>query len=164
MRLLAGVFGAALLAVVLWDAFETVVLPRRISRRFRLTRLFYRATWQPFSLVVRRVRSVNRREAVLSFFGPLSLLLLIGLWAGGLVRDAVARVGALGGRAARDPPLLSAPRLFPLAAHQRVLAVGADHAPRRERAAHRHRRRGRVRPPGAAHVRDGAARGGRPVA
>ena len=57
MRALAGVFGAALLAVVLWDAFETIVLPRRVNRRVRLTRLFYRATWQPFSFLVLRVRS-----------------------------------------------------------------------------------------------------------
>src|SRR5262249_40601287 len=85
MRALAGILSIALLAVVLWDAFETVVLPRRVNRRFRLARLFYRVTWRPFAFVARPARSLNRREAVLSFFGPLSLLLLIALWALGLV-------------------------------------------------------------------------------
>jgi len=27
---------------VLWDAFETIILPRRVSGRIRLTKLFYR--------------------------------------------------------------------------------------------------------------------------
>ena len=85
MRALGGAAGLVLLAVVLWDAFETIVLPRRVSRRFRLTRMFYRATWRPFAAGARWVRAVNRREAYLSFYGPLSLLLLIGLWAAGLI-------------------------------------------------------------------------------
>ena len=85
MRALAGVTSLALLAVVLWDAFETVVLPRRVSRRFRLTRLFYLATWVPFAAVAGVTRSVKRRESLLSFYGPLSLLLLLALWASGLI-------------------------------------------------------------------------------
>ncbi len=85
MRVLAGVVSLALLAIVLWDAFETIVLPRRISRRFRLTRFFYRTTWVPFTVLAGRIRSVKRREAFLSFYGPLSLLLLIALWASGLI-------------------------------------------------------------------------------
>lgn len=81
MRGLAAVVGAFLLAVVLWDAFETIVLPRRVTRRVRLTRLFYRSTWRPFRMTARWVRSGNKRESYLSYFGPLSLLLLIALWA-----------------------------------------------------------------------------------
>jgi Ion channel len=85
LRWVAGIVGVGLLALVLWDAFETVVLPRRINRRFRLTRLFYRGTWLPFAALARRVRPLGRREALLSFYGPLSLLFLTALWAAGLV-------------------------------------------------------------------------------
>src|SRR6266571_1941468 len=85
MRLLAGIGGAAVLVVVLWDAFETIVLPRRVSRRLRLTRLFYGATWRPWAASARLVRNGNRRELYLSFYGPLSLVLLLALWAAGLV-------------------------------------------------------------------------------
>jgi len=35
----------ALIAVVLWDAFEAIVLPRRVTRKWRMARLFYRTTW-----------------------------------------------------------------------------------------------------------------------
>jgi len=85
MNWLVAAAGLALLLVVLWDAFETVVLPRRVNRRVRLTRLFYRATWRPFAASARLVRPGNRREAYLSFYGPLSLLFLLALWATGLV-------------------------------------------------------------------------------
>src|SRR5437016_7693513 len=85
MRLLAGFGGALLLAIVLWDAFETIILPRRVNRRLRLTRAFYRATWTPWAASARLVRAGNRRELFLSFYGPLSLVLLLALWAAGLV-------------------------------------------------------------------------------
>lgn len=43
----AVVGGVAVLLVVLWDAFEMIVLPRRVRRRIGLTRSFYRITWLP---------------------------------------------------------------------------------------------------------------------
>jgi hypothetical protein len=36
-HLLVVVASLALLFVVLWDAFETIVLPRRVTRKIRLT-------------------------------------------------------------------------------------------------------------------------------
>ena len=85
MSLLAGIAGGILVAIVLWDAFETIVLPRRVTRRVRLTRFFYRATWRPFAATARFVHAGGRREAYLGFYGPLSLLLLLVLWAAALV-------------------------------------------------------------------------------
>src|SRR6266566_342146 len=84
MRWVIGVAGAALLATVLWDAFETIILPRRVSGRFRLTKLFYRATWRPWRAIA---PLLPRRpgDAFLGFYGPLSLPLLLALWAAGIV-------------------------------------------------------------------------------
>ena len=81
MALLAAVIGIGLIAVVLLDCFETIVLPRRVTRRFRLTRLFYRGTWLVWSDLGSRLFSGVRLETWLSYFGPLSLLFLLGLWA-----------------------------------------------------------------------------------
>ena len=78
-------FGIAIIAVVLLDAFETVVLPRRVTRHFRLTAWFYRRTWRPWIRLARLIRSSNRRETLLSYFGPLSLILLLAFWAAGLI-------------------------------------------------------------------------------
>ena len=81
----AAVAGVMMACIVLVDAFETILLPRTITRRFRLTRLFYRATWKPWAAVGRRLPAGSFRENFLSFFGPLSILLLTGCWAVGLV-------------------------------------------------------------------------------
>ncbi len=73
--------GAVLLTGTLWDAFETMVLSRRVSRGTGLTVLFYRMTWPSWRAVARRLPAGNRRENFLTVYGPLWLLLLIGLWA-----------------------------------------------------------------------------------
>lgn len=85
MRALAVILGVLILAITLWDGFEVIILPRRVTRRIRLTRLFYRSTWFLWSRLARRVRSSKRRELYLSFYGPLSLLLLIVVWATNMV-------------------------------------------------------------------------------
>ncbi len=79
--MLTFVLGIALILTVLWEAFETIILPRRVRRRFRLTRLFYRGTWVPWSKLAGMIRAKQRRETLLGFYGPLSLLGLLALWA-----------------------------------------------------------------------------------
>ena len=39
--------------VILRDAFETVILPRRVTRRIRLTGLFYGSIWKVWSTIAR---------------------------------------------------------------------------------------------------------------
>jgi len=73
--------GVIVIAIVLWEAFETVVLPRRVARPFRLTRLVYRATWSPWKAIARTFRKPKSRETFLSIYGPLSLLFLFAVWA-----------------------------------------------------------------------------------
>ena len=85
MELAATICGLLVVMVVLWDVFETIILPRRVTRRFRIVRLFYRYTWIPWSRVARVIRRGGRREAFLSYFGPLSLLALFVVWAVGLI-------------------------------------------------------------------------------
>ncbi len=79
--LLAILVGLVLVGTGLWDAFETVVLPRRVSRRVRIASVFYRLTWRPYAAFASRVHDATRREAYLSFYGPLSLIVLVGVWA-----------------------------------------------------------------------------------
>ena len=79
--IVSATFGALLIAVILWEAFETVVLPRRVARRFRLTRLVYRGTWAPWKALARSFKKPKQRETFLSFYGPLSLLILFAIWA-----------------------------------------------------------------------------------
>src|SRR5215813_8575289 len=85
MRWLIALAGGLWIGVIAWDTFEAVVLPRRVTRRFRTTRMFFRTTWGTWSAVARRMRASGRRETYLSFYGPLSLLLLFAAWAASLV-------------------------------------------------------------------------------
>jgi hypothetical protein len=77
--------GVAIFVVVLWDAFESIILPRRVTRRFRLTRVFYKFTWKNWKSATGIIPSRKKRETLLSFYGPMSLLVLVGVWAIGLV-------------------------------------------------------------------------------
>ncbi|HET7841202.1 MAG TPA: two pore domain potassium channel family protein, partial [Terriglobia bacterium] len=85
MHAFAIIAGAVIILAVLLDAFETVVLPRRVQRHFRITAWFYRNTWVPYAKVASHIRSQARRETMLGYFGPLSMIGLLGLWAGGLI-------------------------------------------------------------------------------
>src|SRR4051812_19409200 len=78
---MVGVLGLLLFGIVLGDAFETIVLPRRVQRRVRLARMFYGTTWQAWASIARRIRKPSRHDNFLSYYGPLSLLLLLGVWA-----------------------------------------------------------------------------------
>jgi Ion channel len=78
-------FGLIIIWVVLLDAFETVVLPRRVTRHFKLTAWFYRRTWIPWRNIARRIKTTSRQQNFLGYFGPLSLILLLGFWATGLI-------------------------------------------------------------------------------
>src|SRR2546427_11676513 len=46
MGSLIAAAGALWIAVIMWDAFEAIVLPRRVTRRLRPARMFYRMTWR----------------------------------------------------------------------------------------------------------------------
>ena len=85
MRILAFVAGVACLFIVLLDAFQTIILPRRATGHLRLTRIFYIATWRPWAFFTRRLRNPRHRETVFSFYGPLSLILLLVVWASAMV-------------------------------------------------------------------------------
>jgi hypothetical protein len=85
MRVLACIAGVFCLFAVLLDAFQTIILPRRATGRFRITRIFYAFTWRPWAFLTQRLHSSGRREAAFSFYGPLSLILLFMVWAAAMV-------------------------------------------------------------------------------
>lgn len=84
MRFVASIAGIALLLMVLRDAFETIILPRRVRRKFQLTTIFYRTSWKLWRAAANSFTG-RYRENSLSWFGPFSLLMLLTLWALGIV-------------------------------------------------------------------------------
>jgi hypothetical protein len=81
MRIFAVIFGIVLILLVAQDAFETIVLPRRVIRRIRLARLFYRVIEIGGKSIGYLIRSSARRDSFRGYVGPLSLLALLVFWA-----------------------------------------------------------------------------------
>jgi hypothetical protein len=91
MHITSILIGGFLLAFVLLDAFQTIILPRRPVGRLRITRLFFLATWYPWTMLVALLPSRRSREQMYSVYGPLALLVLFIVWAT-LLTVAYARI------------------------------------------------------------------------
>lgn len=85
MHIVAAILGIVLLAIAAADAFQTVVVARHAQELPPGTRLFYRLTWPPFAAVAGHIRAERHRDKYLGLYGPLSLLLLLALWATSLI-------------------------------------------------------------------------------
>lgn len=84
MMLLAPL-GTFLIALILLDGFESILLTRRVARSLRITRIYYRGAWTVWTVLGRLIASPKRRAFHLSMFGPLSLIVLFAFWAAGLI-------------------------------------------------------------------------------
>lgn len=85
MHVVFALVGVALILVVLVDGFESIVQPRRVTRRFRLARYYYIGLWALWRIVACRIAAGRRQAAFLSIFGPLSLLGIFAIWVAGLI-------------------------------------------------------------------------------
>jgi len=101
----AAILGIVIICVVLLDAFETVVLPRRVTRHFKLTAWFYRRTWIPWKKIAGHIRTPSRQQSFLGYFGPLSLIMLLAFWAASLILGFALLQYGIGGheQLSREP-------------------------------------------------------------
>jgi voltage-gated potassium channel Kch len=79
---------AASVLIILWflfEAFEAMVLTRRITRPFRFTVYYFRGSWWVWRRIARVLGTGKRRDNFLALFGPLSILALIIIWIAGLI-------------------------------------------------------------------------------
>jgi len=84
-HILAVLMGVILLAFIVLEAFETIILPRTAARELRLIRLTGRIGWAVWSYCAQRMRSSSRRESFLSYFAPMQMPIVLGIWASGLI-------------------------------------------------------------------------------
>jgi hypothetical protein len=85
LHTIAFILGLLLILATLVDAFESILLPRRVNHRFRYSRLYYQNGWSLWRGMAARVPDSRWREAMLSVFGPMSLLGLFASWIVGLI-------------------------------------------------------------------------------
>jgi voltage-gated potassium channel Kch len=81
----ALIAGVLILTLVLQDAFEVMLLPRRVQRRLRMVRLYFRGAWALWTAAALVWPAGGRRERFLSIFGALSMMLLFAMWAASLI-------------------------------------------------------------------------------
>ena len=96
MRVLTLIAGIVCIFAALFDAFQTIILPRRATGRFRLTRIFFLATWKPWVFFTNRLCGPRTRETAFSFYGPMSLIFLLAMWAAAMVVGFALIYHALG--------------------------------------------------------------------
>ncbi len=85
MSPVALIAGIVLGGAVLSDAFETILVPRRSSGRVRISRWVVRGMWGLWAVAARATPVPRQREAMLSIYPILVLLLLLGVWALSLI-------------------------------------------------------------------------------
>ena len=73
--------GVLLWAGTMWDGFATIVLPRTVAPLRRLSGRFYRSSWWVWSAAGRRIKPPELRLAFLAVYGPISVVMLLVIWA-----------------------------------------------------------------------------------
>jgi Ion channel len=85
MNWLSLALGLLIWMGVMWDGFATTVLPRTVVPMKRLSGRFYNLSWHFWSLAARRIRTDDHRLGFLAIYGPLSVMLLLVIWASSAV-------------------------------------------------------------------------------
>ncbi|HEX6490466.1 MAG TPA: hypothetical protein VF002_03710 [Gaiellaceae bacterium] len=110
MRVLAGVVGVILIALMLSEFFVSFLLPRRVRRDPRIARGLIRLLWRPWRALAGR-RIPARADTLLGFFGPLALIAELAVWTLGLmIGYGLLQWAAVGGSLQRH--LLSSSGFF----------------------------------------------------
>ena len=75
---------ASLISLALFDVFQTVVVPRWTSRRWRIAPHLIEVLWHFWLFVAERLRDKRRRDDWLGTFAPLSVIVILIAWVGAL--------------------------------------------------------------------------------
>jgi hypothetical protein len=126
MKLAYLVFACGLISIaaILHDAFEVMMLPRRVKSKMRIVRYFFSATWAFWRATGKRLKTADKRHNFLGLYGALFLLLLleterlppniraVSAWLGRAFGVGPARLDSCagtGGPLGQQPPAARAP-------------------------------------------------------
>ena len=120
MELFELAVGLLILALVFWDVFQTIVVPRPTPGRFRLSRYLVRGAWR----VARGTAGPEvggTRDQLLGLFAPAATILLLAAWLSGLILGYGLILFALRGELHPDPQDLGTALYF---AASSILTLG----------------------------------------
>jgi hypothetical protein len=110
MRVVAGIAGVALIALMLSEFFVAFMLPRRVRRDPRIARNINRLLWRPWRAFAGRLPPATA-DTMLGLFGPLALVLQLVTWTIGLLFGYALLEWAVAGGSFTDR-ILSSSGLF----------------------------------------------------
>src|ERR1700704_527432 len=80
LEIVWSVVGLIIIAVVFYDLFQTVVLPRPAVGKVQIARYIVRPMWVVWRWVSQRTTRIARSEARMAAFAPIALLTLFLVW------------------------------------------------------------------------------------
>ncbi|HXW51845.1 MAG TPA: potassium channel family protein [Candidatus Acidoferrales bacterium] len=72
--------GTILIVAVLFDLFASVLVPRPVPSRLLLSAAIRRYSWRMWSRLFLATQPPQRREIILGFFAPLSVVVTLAMW------------------------------------------------------------------------------------
>ena len=121
MDAILGIAGLICVVLVLWDVFQTIVVPRPTPSRLRIARHVVAPAWRAWRALAMRTRTGLARDALLGLFAPGAAILLLFVWLAVLVFGYGLILFALRGELRPAPPDLGAAIYF---AGSSVLTLG----------------------------------------
>jgi hypothetical protein len=79
MRILVGIFGGLLVALMVMEIFVAFLLPRRVKRDPAIVRSVFNYAWLPWRRLA-RLLPAQAADTMLGIYGPFGLLLNLVLW------------------------------------------------------------------------------------
>src|SRR5580704_19028002 len=77
--------GVLIVLVIIYDVFQSVVMPRPAVGRIRLSFTLIRSGWALWRKVAERPKKLQLRETALAAFAPMMLVALLVLWGFALI-------------------------------------------------------------------------------
>lgn len=84
MRVLVGVLGGALVALMLAEIFFAFLLPRRVRRDPRIVRSVFATGWRPWRRLAAALPA-QAGDTLLGIYGPLGVIVNLALWVGAMM-------------------------------------------------------------------------------
>jgi len=85
MKICELIIGGLIVAIVLFDVFQSVVVPRQTAQTLRVAPLLARSFWRLWRRIGLCLRLLKRREYFLGIFAPLALILELLVWVVALI-------------------------------------------------------------------------------
>jgi hypothetical protein len=80
LGILEGLVGGLVVVIVQLDIFNSVIVPRPAVRGTLLSRSIIRPGWRAWRAMGTRIKTPNKREAMLAIFPPVALVLILIAW------------------------------------------------------------------------------------